>query len=369
MEEKMFYLLDCPITLEEAKKIYIEYVVSQDQYIKTVDESILTIEETFYLHSFIEGKVVDQDYLIVKGDITKSGLIDMENTTFSKDFLLEGLDRNHNIVAIESLDEIKVENENELENCMHRFLSGLQNKMETAICARHHLVLTERQNKLDIAPIRSFYRFDWRVYLEKVFVFRYRLSGVKKDYVALLSAQTGRFKTICFPPSEAFNNFIKRFKRPIVYIPNYLKDYYYQIAFSIYEQTMEELKYTTEVELQKKIKTNLSYKGYSKYKDYLFQGIFFFKQKKLLASYPIEETKDIKKMIFQYFLTLNYQSESGMHLAEYYKMEILEENDIKDFLHFVTVSFRLGNISAKKILYEHFNHPRYYNSYFLRRYS
>ena len=69
------------------------------------------------------------------------------------------------------------------------------------------------------------------------------------------------------------------------------------------------------------------------------------------------------------FLTLYYQKLSGLKLADYYKLGVIYDKSNKQWLKLLDIAYKLGNVEAKKLLYEHYLEPKYYDQYYLKRYS
>ncbi|MDE6660934.1 MAG: hypothetical protein K2J93_03810, partial [Anaeroplasmataceae bacterium] len=149
-----------------------------------------------------------------------------------------------------------------------------------------------------------------------------------------------------------------------VYIPKEYLDFYYDLAFQVYLSTKEELKYIKPSELLTKIRKNIKYKEYSKYKDYLNQLIFYFKRKEYLKEFTNSE-KGLMQDIFYSYLTLKYNPQSGYHLAELVLSHVVDDN----YLKLLDISSRQGNTLAKKALFEYYSEPKNYNSYYVKRYS
>lgn len=369
LEDNKYYVFESKIDKEMVLQRYMEQVRLNPRFEDEMDEHLITVEEGYYVYSFISGVVTNQDYLIVQENTSKSGKLDIDYTHSPKEFLLNGLNRDLPKQEISRVTELRIFNPKEPEEAEKLFLTNLLDKGEASICARHHLIRTDKKNTLDIAPLASFKENKRAYYFEKRFIIHYRTKTKKKDIVSDFSGVLERFYTLQFVESAAFTEFLKKYKRPIVYIPQNLQNYYYDISFKVYLSTKEELKYITESELLSKIKKNLQYKEYSKYKDYLLQGIFYFKQRHFLSDFEIEKTEDHQYLLFQYYLTLSYQADSGVELAEYASMGLLEKNDWSVRQKYLMTAYRLGNQYAKKLLYEHFSHPKYYSEHFQRRYS
>ena len=73
--------------------------------------------------------------------------------------------------------------------------------------------------------------------------------------------------------------------------------------------------------------------------------------------------------MFDLYLTCNYQNRSGYRLAEFTDIGLLEDNSLKNKIRLLDISYKLGNIEAKKQLFEHYLKPKYYSEYYIKRYS
>ena len=368
MKKEHYFLLETDLN-REVVSLFKEEVLKDDRFIREINENLITIEEGYFIYGFFTAKIVNQEYLIIRNEQTQSAAIDAEYTLPSKDFLLRGLKRDQAKKELDSVRELKIFNLKDISKQEKNFLKGIQLKAGEMICERHNLFLKQKGNRLDVAPIRDFDFYEQEFYLEKVYQIHYRSKTSKKDLVSIYSAVSNRFYQLNFLKTKEFEQFYKKFKRPLVFLPEEYQSYYEKICYDVYEKTIKELNYLKEGELLKKIRQNISYPEYSKFRDYLFQGIFYFRKKELLKYYPLKKTDDLQKWIFDLYLTLSFQEESGYELAQLIRAGLLEEGQLSARLEKLNISYRLGNIYAKKELYEHYSHPMYYDENVLKRYS
>ena len=68
--------------------------------------------------------------------------------------------------------------------------------------------------------------------------------------------------------------------------------------------------------------------------------------------------------IFYYYLTLNYNCDSGYSLASLVKLGIIKD----DYTKLLIKSAKLGNMQAKKALVEYYSNPRNYDENMMKRY-
>ena len=111
------------------------------------------------------------------------------------------------------------------------------------------------------------------------------------------------------------------------------------------------MKYQSSDEIYRKMKKNIKNKEYSKYNEYLNIGIFYYKRKDYLFKYEYE-SKNLKDRVTYSYLTLKHQDKSGLFLYECCNLGIIKK---KNPIAFLLDSYRLGNLQAKKLLYEYYS--------------
>ena len=290
-----------------------ELTKKNKKFILDVDEDLIAITKGYYVYPFIDGMVKDLEYLIVSDHKQKSGKIDMRCNVASREFILNELNTSQFEEETISLEELNIFNHSDLQKYEDLFISVLLDRATTAICQRHNLILTDKNNTIDIAPIRDFQEINKRFYLEEIYVMEYFEKGKRNVYKSVFSSYFNAFYTFDYLKTKEYMDFYKRFKSPVAYIPKDYIDFYYDIAYQVYLNTCEGLKYD----------------------------------------------------VFYCYLTLKFNPQSGYQLASYVKDGILEDNYIK----LLSYAQKQGNSLAKKALYEYYTNPKTYNAYYVKRYS
>ncbi len=341
-----------------------ELTKKNKKFILDVDEDLIAITKGYYVYPFIDGMVKDLEYLIVSDHKQKSGKIDMRCNVASREFILNELNTSQFEEETISLEELNIFNHSDLQKYDDLFISVLLDRATTAICQRHNLILTDKNNTIDIAPIRDFQEINKRFYLEEIYVMEYFEKGKRNVYKSVFSSYFNAFYTFDYLKTKEYMDFYKRFKSPVAYIPKDYIDFYYDIAYQVYLNTCEELKYIKESDLLTKVRKNVQYEQYSMHEEYLDKLIFYFRKKMYLSSYSKRST-GLKYDVFYCYLTLKFNPQSGYQLASYVKDSILEDNYIK----LLSYAQKQGNSLAKKALYEYYTNPKTYNAYYVKRYS
>lgn len=341
---------------------YKERLLTDLRYSQEIIDSHISIDSSFIVYPSLDGMVKNLKYLIVKKDSSKNGVLDVSASIISKDFILNELSTLSFIKDESSLDDFSIYNKEDVEKYERSFINSILDKAIFSICKRHNLIYTIKENHIDVAPIENFYELNKKYYLEQIYIISYFIG--KKRYKSIYSTIKNDFYSFEFVESNSFKLFLKKYKKPIIYIPkNYLKQYY-DIAFRVYLRVEEELKYIDYSSLYNKLRKNIRYRSYTCYEDYLKQLIFYFKRKQYLKEL-LNPYSSLKDSIFYYYLTLRYNLDSGYKLAELMLNNVIEDNHI----YYLKISANLGNAQAKKKLYEYYSSPKYFNEGYLRRYS
>lgn len=343
---------------------YKDAILSNPMYESHINEEQISISKGYIVYFFMEGNIHNLEYLIITNGKEKTGVIDTQYQMTSKEFILNELKTKDFKEEQIDLDGIMIFNKDIIKNQEKLFIEGAIEKTKEAICKRHNFILTNKSNWIDVAPIKEFEELKKRFYLEEVAYLDYFERGHKKTYRSLYSSCKGTFYFTDFIKNIQYNTFLKRYKNPVVSIPKDYLFYYYTIAFQVYIDTQEELKYITASALLDKVKKNVEYKTYSKHDDYLSKLIFYFKKKTYLSSYH-KECKTLKEKIFYYYLTLRYHPESGYALAELVKNQLIEDN----YVRLLSFSENLGSTQSRKALFEYYSHPKNFNEARVKRYT
>lgn len=367
MDEKNYYLFDTVITKDEALELYINKIKSDNRFINEIDETLITIEEDYNVYYFFDADIANHSYYYIdkEKDIKVDGKIDLYNMKSDPLFLLNNLNKHDSNKKLEDYsDDLHKEKYKE---ALDIFLEELKDKAITTICQKHNNQPSKYVH-IDIDLISGFTNYKLDVYVEKVYIFRYRSSFSKKDYVSVLSSVNKEFYSFEFIYNNEFEKYLKLYKRTLSYIPKTVIDYYYIDGFNTYINVNEKLQYETYKSILKKIRENIEYEDYTPYNEYLYAGIFYFKISSYLKKLNTDSS-ELKKKIYLAYLTLNYQPLSGLFLYECATLGLLENNSINYRLKLLNCSYKLKNLMAKKLLYEHYKNPRYYDERLLKKYT
>lgn len=365
MEEKNYYIYN-EINEEEALELYVKKIKEDLRYINIVDHNIITIDEEYYLYYFFDGNIINHRYYYIdkNKNIKTDGKIDVYSIKSDSFFLLNNLDKT-TFLKIEK-DYEKYAKEDEYKNKLKEYVEEVKDRALTVVCQKHNTKPSKHVH-IDIDLISGFTTLRVDIYIEKVFVIRYRSQDRKNDYVSVLSSFKKDFYEFDYIKNDEYISYLKLYKRPLSYIPKNLIDYYYLDGFKVYQNVKKKLEYETEVTILKKIKENILYEDYSAYNEYLYSGVFYFKINSYLKKLNCDSI-ELKKKIYLSYLTLNHQPLSGLFLYECAIIGLLEDNSIYNKIRFLNSSFKLKNVMAKRLLYEHYKNPRYYDEKLIKRY-
>lgn len=359
-----YRILDCEMSQTEVIQDYVDFIRDDLRYSKDVDKDLISIEEGYYVYGFYHAKILDWQYLAIDKTKQINGVINGESDFVSPNFIFNELSRK-NYSEVLSIEDLNVFNFDELSKEKKAFIDKLIFKTESNIYKRHNI----KNRGVDLALIKEFSEYEEEIYLEKIFKIHYRIKEKRKDLISFYSGVKKEFYIFNFPFSYEYNQYLKKHKKPITYIPNKLVDLYHKIGFKIYLDTVSELKFIDEKNLVKKIKTNIKYDQHPKYLDYLYKGIFYYKIKEFLYKYSLSNDLGLKRYLLDLYLTLNHNPNSGLILSDFSLAGLCEKNNLKEKLMFLNKSYSLGNLEAKKKLFEHYMEPKFYDEYFIKRYS
>ncbi len=367
MEETKYYLFKDNINKNIALELYKIKLQEDLRFQDDMNESFLTIEEKYNCYYFFDCSIHNHAYYY-NNKITNEamdGRVDIQLSYSDKDFILNELSKK-DAVEVGELKE-QLFDDKKYDIVYKEMIQSIKDKALNAITLKHN-VKPSRNIHIDIGPLEGFHILITSVYYEKVYVFRYRNEQRKKDFVTVLSGYNQNFYQLEFVKSDTYLEFLNKFKRPIEYIPKDFIEYYYIDSFATYNSVNKKLEFETSKGILKKIRDNINYENYSLYNDYLESGIYYFKIHKYLKKLKVVE-KPLKYHIYLAYLTLKYQKESGFFLYECACLGLLHKNTIQEKIRFLEASYRLGNLEAKKHLYEHYSLPLYYNSNMVKKYS
>lgn len=367
MDERNYYLFNNVITQDEALTLYIDKIKTDNRFISEIDESLITIEEDYNVYYFFDADIIDHSYYYIdkEKNIKVDGKIDLYNIKSDPLFLLNNLSKHDYNTKLDDYNDYL--HEEKYKEALDVFIEELKDKAITNICKKHNSQPSKNVH-IDIDLISGFTNFKLDVYIEKIYIFRYRSAVSKKDYISILSSVNKEFYSFEFIHNEEFNRYLKLYKRTLSYIPKSFVDYYYIDGFNTFINVNEKLKYETNKTIINKIKENIEYEDYTPYNEYLFAGIFYFKITSYLKKLNTE-SEELKKKIYLAYLTLNHQQSSGLFLYECATLGLLENNSLSYRLRLLYYSYKLKNLMAKKLLYEHYKNPRYYDEKLLKKYS
>ncbi len=367
MEETKHYILKDNINKNIALELYKIKIQEDLRFAGEVNESLLTIEERYNSYYFFDCSIHNHAYFYNNKITNESidGKIDIQLSYSDKDFILNELPK-RSAAEAPGFEE-KLLDDKKYDKVFKELIQNVKDKALSIITLKHN-VKPSRYIHIDIGPLEGFHILNCEIYYEKVYIFRYRNEQKKKDFVSILSGYSQTFYQLEFVYSPEYIEFLTKYKRPIEYIPKEYLPYYYIDSFAVYHRVNKKLEFESSKGILKKIRDNISYENYSLYNDYLKSGIYYFRIHKYLKKLKIEQ-KPLRYHIYLAYLTLKYQKESGFFLYECSCLGILPKNDIPEKIRFLEASYRLGNLEAKKVLYEHYSMPLYFNSNMVKKYS
>lgn len=367
MEEIKHYLFEDEITKDIAIELYKTMILKDERFISAVDDSYLTIEEKYIAYYTFDACVNNHPYYL-KNKMTNEahdGQIDISHIQTDKGLILNELVKSE-AKEIEEPSYILLE-PNGYQEAYKNFISMLKVRALEMITKKHN-IKPSRSYHIDIGLLEGFSDMKRKIYYERVFIFRYKNEQRKNDFVSILSCYKKEFYKLDFINSFEYLEYLKLYKKPIEYIPNDFIDLYYQDSFEIYKNTKRKLEFEEPSVILKKIRENINYDSYSLHSEYLKSGVYYFRIKKYLKKIKVYD-KPIKKHIYMAYLTLRFQSESGLFLYDCAIMGLLGKKGNEMKLKFLEFSYKLGNLRAKKILYEYYSMPINYNQAQIRKYS
>lgn len=334
------------INSDDAIEAFRLYCRNDNRYLDNIDESLLTVEEFFKPYYFFDFMIYNQNYFIKNEGLSYEGRLDISYTYSDSDFILNELSKNDAFVIQDEPNNLLYNNE---EKIRRKCIEEVKKKGIEQIKRRHKIY--KNSAFIDLYLINQIDFQNEEIFYEKVYQFRYRTKERKKDYVSILSSNKNVFYSFESQITIEYQEFLRKYKRPIAYIPNEFIDSYYKESFRVYEQVNENLKYQSSDEIYRKMKKNIKNKEYSKYNEYLNIGIFYYKRKDYLFKYEYE-SKNLKDRVTYSYLTLKHQDKSGLFLYECCNLGIIKK---KNPIVFLLDSYRLGNLQAKKLLYEYYS--------------
>ncbi len=365
--DKRIYMLDNRIDINTAYSLYEDEIKNNPKYDKCYNKANLTVDEMYIAYYFFDAKIDNLSYFYINKDTNEkyNGQIDVSCILSDSSFILNNLNKS-NFKRIDDID-LNIYNKRDYEKSYKLLIDKIKDKALYNITNKHSLKRNKNMH-IDVAPIDGINNLILEIYYERIYVFRYRYSSFKRDYISILSDYNKSFYSFEYNKSLDFINYLKRYRMPIEAIPKEYLDLYYNKSFNIYLNTLKRLEYESSRILQKKIKDNIDYEEYSLYYDYLLTGIFYYKNKRYLKRINTKSDM-LNERILLSFLTLRHQAGSGLFLYECAKLNLLADSSLKKQLYFLDKSFKLGSLEAKKILYDHYNEPMYYDEELINRYS
>lgn len=367
MEEKKYFLFKELLTEDKALEMFKKAVLEDTRFIDTVDDKFLTVEQKYNSYYFFDCDINNHPYFFKNKQTDESydGKMDIRYSMSDKDFILNELNKKDGFETDSGeYPEVDLEKRSRV---YKEFIEGIKDRALRNITAKHN-AKPSKWIHIDISPLEGFHRYSEYVYFEKIYIFRYRNEQRKTDFVSILSACKLEFYEFDFVKTSVYQEFLTKYKRPVGPVPKEYMDYYYIDAFRIYSQMNQRLEFETSKNILKKIRNNIRYENYSLYKEYLETGIFYYRIQNYLKKLNVAE-KPLKYHIYMAYLTLKHQKESGYFLYECADLGLLHKNAIQDKLRFLEYSCRLGNLKAKKALYEHYSFPLYFNPVMVKKYS
>lgn len=354
----LYYEYKNTISSVDALELYKNEILNDIRIDCKLDEENLTIEEKYIPYTFFECEVNNHMYFFKDDKNEINGYVDVKMAWPDLDFLKNGLLKDNLILSKENLltDEKKIARNQKL------FIKMLKDKMLENILIKHNLVGTK--HNIDISPLKDLKHYLLTIILERVYIFHYRNKLYRHDFISIISAVNKNVYLFDFPFSDAYYKFLHSYGKTIEYLPKEYRQLYYQRAYYIYFQMNKILEYEDKRSVYKKIKKNISYISSNIHDEYVDMGVYYFKNRSMLKYLKPKNESIIEKLYYSY-LTLKFDCESGVYIYEFLSLC----NNDRLYLRFLEISYRLGSIKAKKLLYEHYSNPLFYNDYYLKKYS
>lgn len=365
MNTKLFLLSD-KLTIEEGKELYIKTIKNDIRFNHNISFDRLNIIDSYFDYYSYSLKILNLPYYLldIKKDYHIDAKIDINFMYQDPNYVLNEINRN---------DETEISNTNNInlyddkEKYFYKRVLELINIK--AINNALDINNSKYKNvKLQIGLIDKFDECNIKKIYEHILIFYYKSLERKNDFISILSLYNKTFYKLEFEHNDSYLEFYKYHKRPNAYIPKEYLDYYYLNAYKAYLSINEKLKFETNGKILKKIKEGINYKDYSLYNDYLNLGIYYYKLNKYL-SYYIYKGKTIKEKIYYAYLTLYYNKDSGLFLANCFDMDLLESKDINTKIKYLKISNSLKSLEAKTLLFKHYSSSLYYDEYKMKRYT
>lgn len=354
----LYYQYKNTISNIEALELYKKEILNDIRIDCKLDEENLTIEEKYIPYTFFECEVNNHGYFFKSDTKEINGYVDVKMSCPDLDFIKNGLLKDDLVLS----DCGALTDEKKIEKNQKLFIKLLKEKLLKNILIKHNLVGV--RHNIDISPLKDLKHYLLTVILERVFIFRYRNKMFRHDFISIISAVNKNVYLFNFPFSDDYNSFVHSYGRTIEYLPSEYRQLYFKRAYYVYVQMKKVLEYEDKRSIYKKIKKNISYTSSNIHDEYVDMGIYYFKNKAMLKYLKPKNNCIIEKLYYS-FLTLKCDSDSGVFLYEFF---VLQGND-RPYLRYLEISYHLGSIKAKKLLYEHYSNPLFYNDYFVKKYS
>ena len=236
------------INRDDAIEAFRLYCRNDNRYLDNIDESLLTVEEFFKPYYFFDFMIYNQNYFIKNEGLSYEGRLDISYTYSDSDFILNELSKNDALVIQDEPNNLLYNNE---EKIRRKCIEEVKKKGIEQIKRRHKIY--KNSAFIDLYLINQIDFQNEEIFYEKVYQFRYRTKERKKDYVSILSSNKNVFYSFESPITIEYQEFLRKYKRPIAYIPNEFIDSYYKESFRVYEQVNENLKYQSADEIYRKM--------------------------------------------------------------------------------------------------------------------
>ncbi len=361
------YMFEDKINQKIALEIFKKTIMNDNRFLNEIDENLLSIEQKYKAYYFFEASITNLCYYYknLETNQTLNSTINLTHILSDSEFILNELNRS-NADLIEEIPQPILDNK-KYDLCYKEFINEINEKALKEITAINK-IKPSRTIHIDIAPIENFQSFNCEVFYEKVYIFRYRHQQQKKDFISILSSYNMTFYELNYVKNDLYLEFIKKYSRPLEVLPKEYLSFYYVDSFNIYKNIIKRLNYENPKDILKKIKTNIKFTDNNLYEDYLKSAIFYFHYRKYLKNLPIN-FKSLRQHIYLSYLTLNYQIDSGLFLYKCATLNLLTKNTFQTKIKFLQKSYHLGSLEAKKILYEIYNMPLYFNPTMVKKYS
>jgi len=362
---KLFLLPD-KLTIEEGKNLYINTIKNDIRFNHNINIDRLNIIDSYLDYYYYNIKIFNLPYFLfdTKKNYHIDSKLDINYIYQDPNYILNEISRNDE-VEIDDINSINLYQDKE-DITYKRVIDKINNKAINIALDTNHIKY--KDSKLQIGLIDKLDECNIKKIYEHILIFHYKSNERRNDFISILSLYNKTFYKLEFEHNDTYLEFYKYYKRPSMYIPKDYLDYYYNKAFNSYISIIDKLKFETNSKILKKIKEGIMYKDYSLYNEYLDLGIYYYRLNKYLNKYEYKGIT-LKERIYYSYLTLYYNKDSGVFLANSFDLDLLDSNNINTKIKYLKISNSLGSLEAKALLFKHYSSYLYYDESKKNRYA